>query len=39
MKIWHSAFGADGVHLLNNVDAIVAPDYIKSLEDMMKNPK
>ena len=39
MKIWHSAFGADGVHLLNNVDAIVAPDYIKSLEGMMKNPK
>ena len=39
MKIWHSAFGADGVHLLNNVDAIVAPDYIKSLENMMKNPK
>ena len=37
MKIWHSAFGADGVHLLNNVDAIVAPDYIKSLEGMMKN--
>jgi hypothetical protein len=39
MNIWHSAFGADGVHLLNNVDAIVAPAYIKCLEDAMKNPK
>ena len=39
MNIWHSAFGADGVHLLNNVDAIAAPAYIKHLEDTMKNHK
>lgn len=39
MNIWHSAFGADGVHLLNNVDVVVAPNYIKSLEDIMKNIK
>lgn len=34
--IWHSAFGADGVHLLNGIDTFVAPEYIRSLESRMK---
>ena len=36
MNIWHSAFGADGVHLLNGIDLFAMPEYIKKLEDMMK---
>ncbi len=39
VNIWHSAFGADGVHLLNGVDVIVAPTYIKDLENTMNNAK
>lgn len=36
VKVWHSAFGADGVHLLNGIDLFAMPEYIKKLEDMMK---
>jgi glycosyltransferase involved in cell wall biosynthesis len=36
MNIWHSAFGADGVHLLNGIDMFEMPVYIKKLEDMMR---
>lgn len=36
MRIWHSAFGADGEHLLNGIDTFVAPEYIRSLESRMK---
>lgn len=36
VKVWHSAFGADGVHLLNGIDMFAVPDFIKKLDDMMK---
>ena len=35
-RIWHAAFGADGVHLLNGVNQFAMPDYIRILEAMMK---
>ena len=35
VKVWHSAFGADGVHLLNGIDTFAMPEYLKKLEQMM----
>ena len=37
MKVWHSAFGQDGVHLLNGIDKFQMPEYISLLENMMKS--
>jgi len=34
-KVWHAAFGADGVHLLNGIDAFQMPQYIDYLHNMM----
>lgn len=36
MKIWHSALGADGSHLLNGVDGFCMPKYIGHLEGIMR---
>lgn len=36
MRIFHSAFCADGVHLLNGIDKFEMPEYISYLEGMMK---
>ena len=36
MNIWHAAFGADGVHLLNGIALFAMPDYIKRLEGVMR---
>ena len=35
-RVWHSAFAADGVHILNGVEQFAMPDYIRMLENMMK---
>ncbi len=35
-KIWHSAFGADGVHLLNGVEQFEMPYLINALHNMMQ---
>ncbi len=39
MTIWHSAFGADGVHLLNGIDMFECKEYIRVLNEIMKGER
>lgn len=36
INIFHAAFCADGVHLLNGIEQFALPSYVQRLEDMMK---